>query len=161
MSHVARHVFWTIVCPGTVTVLLPYFILQGHSIDFREHWFSSFTGIILICLGMPALLSSIFMFARHGDGTLSPADPAHNLVINGLYRYVRNPMYVGVMLILVGEALLFRSWTMVIYAGIAFLCFNLFIIFYEEPYLSRHFGQPYEEYRKHVHRWLPGKRYIQ
>ena len=70
-------------------------------------------------------------------------------------------MYVGVMVILLGESVLFQSWTLVFYAAIVFLFFNLFIILYEEPYLKSYFGQPYIDYRKKVGRWIPGRRYIQ
>jgi protein-S-isoprenylcysteine O-methyltransferase Ste14 len=99
------------------------------------------------------------MFGKFGKGTLSPLDPARHLVINGLYRYVRNPMYVGVMIILAGEAVWFWSLTLVLYAIVVFVLFNVFIIIYEEPYLRKQFGESYDRYRERVGRWIPGRPY--
>jgi protein-S-isoprenylcysteine O-methyltransferase Ste14 len=101
------------------------------------------------------------MFGKFGKGTLSPFDPTRHLVIKGLYRYVRNPMYVGVMIVLAGEALWFESLNMVWYAVLVFLLFNLFIIFYEEPYLRREFGEQYDKYKAEVGRWIPGRPYAE
>lgn len=116
-------------------------------------------GLLLIASGATILLSCIYMFARFGKGTLSPFDPARHLVIKGMYRYVRNPMYVGVMMMLAGETLYMESLTFLIYTVIVFALFNAFIIFYEEPYLRKEFGQQYDRYRDHVGRWLPGRPY--
>lgn len=159
MGLFVRNLLWTILCPGTVTLLLPWLILsetQGDAIIWRRFQWS---GILLIGTGACLLSWCIYAFARQGRGTLSPLDPARRLVITGLYRYVRNPMYVGVMVILTGEALFFESWALSAYAGLVFLVFNLFIRLHEEPYLRRQFGEEYEMYCKQVGRWLPGKPY--
>jgi protein-S-isoprenylcysteine O-methyltransferase Ste14 len=85
---------------------------------------------------------------------LSPADPTKKLVISGLYKFSRNPMYIGVMLILVGECAFFSSISLLIYSTFVFIAFNLFILFHEEPRLENDFGAEYQQYRKTVRRWL-------
>ena len=106
-------------------------------------------------LGALGLLWSIWQFFAEGRGTLAPVDPPKHLVIHGLYRYVRNPMYVSVMLILLGEAAFFASLAILIEAGIFFFVTSLFIRVYEEPFLRREFGESYDEYQKSVGRWIP------
>lgn len=159
MSFFLRHLLWTTLCPGTVTLLIPFLLLPDHQEPIRQFGWTQWTGLILFGFGAFVLFSCIFAFARFGKGTLSPFDPARHLVIKGLYRYVRNPMYMGVMIILCGEAVFFQSWTLLFYLLIVFLAFNVFIILFEEPYLSSHFGESYDQYRRHVRRWIPGKRY--
>jgi protein-S-isoprenylcysteine O-methyltransferase Ste14 len=112
-------------------------------------------------IGAAVLLHCIWGFAAVGRGTLSPVDPPKKLVVKGLYRYDRNPMYVGVVTILLGEALLLESLALLEYALVGFAAFNLFVILYEEPTLRHQFGESYEHYCRHVGRWLPGKRYIE
>jgi protein-S-isoprenylcysteine O-methyltransferase Ste14 len=94
-----------------------------------------------------------FTFA--GRGTPAPIDPPKELVVQGLYRYVRNPMYVGILSILLGEALLFASWSLFGYAAVVFILFFLFVVLYEEPILMRKFGESYLQYCKNVPRWIP------
>lgn len=93
-----------------------------------------------------------------GRGTLSPVDPPRELVIRGLYRYVRNPMYVGVSLIVLGEAALTRSRALLLYWAVFFAAVNVFVIGYEEPNLRRRFGESYERYTQRVGRWIPRRR---
>jgi protein-S-isoprenylcysteine O-methyltransferase Ste14 len=97
----------------------------------------------------------ILEFARRGRGTLSPVDPPRTLVIQGLYRYVRNPMYLSVTLIVLGEVLLTRSRGLLSYWVIWFVAVNLFVLGYEEPTLRRQFGDAYERYSAAVGRWWP------
>jgi len=96
-------------------------------------------------------------FATAGQGTPAPIDPPKHLVVKGLYRFVRNPMYAGVLLLLAGESLAFQSLRILTYAAIVFVVANLFVIFYEEPALKRKFGAEYEEYLRSVTRWIPGR----
>jgi protein-S-isoprenylcysteine O-methyltransferase Ste14 len=156
MSLFLRHMLWTTLCPGVVTVVIPVFILSAES-PGDAPGYMRWIGMLLILCGAWILISCIYMFGKFGKGTLSPFDPARHLVIKGLYRYVRNPMYVGVMIVLVGEALWSCSLMMVFYALIVFVAFNLFIIFYEEPYLRREFGDQYDRYKANVGRWIPGR----
>jgi len=97
----------------------------------------------------------VWDFAANGRGTLAPVDPPRTLVVRGLYRYVRNPMYVGVMTILLGESLFFASTTLLRYAIGCFVAFHLFIMLYEEPTLRSKFGESYITYCSAVNRWLP------
>jgi len=94
-------------------------------------------------------------FTFTGRGTPAPFDPPKEIVVRGPYRYVRNPMYVAVMLALTGEALLFEAASLLIYAALAFSFFHFWVVFYEEPTLRRKFGDSYREYCRRVPRWLP------
>jgi protein-S-isoprenylcysteine O-methyltransferase Ste14 len=111
----------------------------------------------LACVAAGAMLlgACIVEFALRGRGTLSPVDPPRELVVKGLYRYVRNPMYLSVATILAGEALLARSVGLAVYGAVWFVCVNLFVIGYEEPTLRQRFGGAYDEYTRCVRRWIP------
>jgi protein-S-isoprenylcysteine O-methyltransferase Ste14 len=111
----------------------------------------------LVCIGLGVLLLAvcIFEFARSGRGTLSPVDPPRHLVVRGLYRYARNPMYLSVTMIILGEALVAHSVTLAVYWAVWFVCANLFVVGYEEPALRQRFGASYDEYAKKVGRWIP------
>jgi protein-S-isoprenylcysteine O-methyltransferase Ste14 len=149
----ARSLFWTIVFPGTVAGYIPWrffgFRMTGVS------GLAAIAGLVLFSFGICLLLLSIVEFARRGKGTLSPIDPPDQLVVTGAYRWVRNPMYVGVMSVLVGEALISSELSLAVYAGAFFVLANLFIIGYEEPTLERLFGASYVEYKRKVRRWVP------
>jgi protein-S-isoprenylcysteine O-methyltransferase Ste14 len=112
-------------------------------------------GLFLIAVGLVPLAVSIRDFAVTGRGTLAPIDPPRKLVRVGLYRHVRNPMYVGVVTALVGESLLFQSRALAIYAVVVWLVFHLFVVLYEEPHLRGTFGPDYDAYREAVPRWIP------
>jgi protein-S-isoprenylcysteine O-methyltransferase Ste14 len=112
-------------------------------------------GFLIMLLGATVLLLCIAEFARRGRGTLSPADPPRHLVVSGLYRWVRNPMYLGVVLVLLGEVVVTGSPGLAVYAAAFFGIVNVFIIAYEEPYLARQFGESYTTYQAHVGRWIP------
>jgi protein-S-isoprenylcysteine O-methyltransferase Ste14 len=116
-------------------------------------------GVALIALGAGLLGACIWEFARSGRGTLSPADPPTELVVQGLYRYLRNPMYLSVTAIVLGQVLLTRSRGLLLYWGIWFAAVNLFVIGYEEPTLRRQFGPSYEHYTRTVGRWIPSSRW--
>ncbi len=134
-------------------MLIPYFILSRRGV---LHWDAvGLPGLVAIALGASILIRCIVDFARVGRGTLAPVDPPLTLVIRGLYRYVRNPMYVGVVLVLLGESALFGSTSLLLYAALFFLLANLFVMVYEEPSLRARFGEPYEQYRRSVGRWIP------
>ena len=105
--------------------------------------------------GAGVLLYCIRDFAVSGRGTLAPVDPPRKLVRAGLYRHVRNPMYLGVILVLVGEAVFFESRMLSFYATIVALSFHLFVVLYEEPTLRALFGEEYDAYRSEVPRWVP------
>jgi protein-S-isoprenylcysteine O-methyltransferase Ste14 len=112
-------------------------------------------GLLLTSAGVVLLVACIGEFARSGRGTLSPVDPPRHLVVRGLYRYVRNPMYLSVTAIVLGEVVVTRSTALAIYWAVWFACVNVFVITYEEPTLRRQFGASYDEYVKRVGRWIP------
>lgn len=153
-----RSLFWTVLMPGTVTIYIPYLIVTRWSpAAITRLGAAQLLSLIPILLGAAILLHCIRSFAVIGRGTLSPLDAPRLLVIKGLYRYIRNPMYVGVILILLGEALLFESLVLLEYAAGCFVLFNLMIMLYEEPALRSRFGESYLRYCRAVGRWLPGK----
>ena len=115
-------------------------------------------GALLICAGFPVLLDSFYRFAMEGLGTPAPVAPPTHLVIGGLYRYVRNPMYVGVGAAIFGQALMFGSKELLLYGGLVWLAFHLFIYFYEEPTLRKTFGEEYDVFCREVPRWIPRSR---
>ena len=112
-------------------------------------------GIVLGCAGAIVALSCVAAFAWIGKGTPAPFDPPRRLVVRGPYRFVRNPMYIGAVLVLAGAALFFMSTPLLVYAGLLLLAAHLFVVFYEEPTLRRSFGRDYEAYCHRVRRWLP------
>jgi protein-S-isoprenylcysteine O-methyltransferase Ste14 len=108
-----------------------------------------------IGVGLSVALWCALEFAVRGRGTPAPFDPPRRLVVRGLYRYVRNPMYLGALTALLGEALFLTSWELAALAAVLFGSVNIFIVFFEEPGLAKRFGAEYEAYRTQVNRWLP------
>ena len=155
---VLRSVFWTVLVPGTVSGYLPSLILSRRGTLLPRHWgVAQIAGFLAIALGLSTLLKCIWDFASVGRGTLAPLDPPRTLVVRGLYRHVRNPMYVSVLIVLLGEALFFESWVFLQYALAWLLIVHLVVVLYEEPNLRRQFGAAYDEYCRAVRRWLPGR----
>jgi protein-S-isoprenylcysteine O-methyltransferase Ste14 len=150
-----RSLLWTVLLPGVVAGYVPwrYFGLSTAQITWSDPL--DVLGVALAAGGILLLAACIFEFARSGRGTLSPVDPPRHLVVRGLYRYVRNPMYLAVTIILLGEASVIRSLDLVIYWTAFFAAANLFVIGYEEPYLRSRFGVSYETYTNQVGRWIP------
>jgi protein-S-isoprenylcysteine O-methyltransferase Ste14 len=150
-----RSLLWTLLLPGVVAGYVPwrYFGLSDARIASSDPL--GFLGVAGVAAGVLLLAACIFEFARSGRGTLSPVDPPRHLVVRGLYRYVRNPMYLAVTLILLGEAALLHSADLVTYWACFFAAANLFVIGYEEPYLRSRFGVSYDAYMRQVGRWLP------
>ena len=115
----------------------------------------AYLSFLLWPLGALGVLWCFFDFTYRGRGTPLPTDPPKKLVVTGPYRYVRNPIYVSVLLILLGHFLWFGFWSLLVYAGVAFIGTHLFVILYEEPSLRKRFGRAYEDYLHKVPRWLP------
>jgi protein-S-isoprenylcysteine O-methyltransferase Ste14 len=152
ISLYLRNLFFTILQPGIVVGLIPYLLLKQHFTEGGD--FMQIVGSFIGFFGLIVMLACIKRFATEGEGTLSPADPTKQLVINGLYRRSRNPMYVGVVTILIGESVFFTSSMLGIYTLVVFIGFNLFIVFIEEPRLKRDFGEAYIMYCKNIRRWI-------
>ena len=112
-------------------------------------------GMVIGAAGAAVAMWCIFTFASIGSGTPAPFDPPRRLVIQGPYRFVRNPMYIGAGLALASAALFYESLPLLGYAGLFFLATHLFVVWYEEPTLRRTFGQEYEAYCRQVGRWWP------
>ena len=151
-----RSIFFALLLPGTVTVVIPYFIAcRGRVAQFSQWTPWRYTGLLPLVTGASIVLWCIWDFAVVGHGTLAPIDPPTQLVVRGPYRYVRNPMYVGAVLILLGEAVLFASAALVIYVAVFIVVAHCFVVLYEEPTLHRKFGESYDAYHHRVRRWIP------
>jgi protein-S-isoprenylcysteine O-methyltransferase Ste14 len=112
-------------------------------------------GGLLLVLGAALLLETFARFALQGLGTPAPIAPTKILVVNGSYRFVRNPMYVAVVSLILGQALLLGNVIVLAYGLIVWLTVHLFVLGYEEPTLSRDYGEQYDRYRRNVRRWIP------
>jgi protein-S-isoprenylcysteine O-methyltransferase Ste14 len=150
-----RSVAWAVLLPGVVAGYVPwrFFGLAG-LVPVAPTPLNLFA-LAIVGAGAALLIACIWEFAYSGHGTLAPVDAPTELVVRGLYRFVRNPMYLSVTTMLLGEALLARSWSLLLYWLVWFGVVNLFVIGYEEPTLHRRFGGSFEEYVRRVPRWLP------
>ena len=144
---------FTILVPGTVAILIPRWLLGGFYPP--QNGALTWIGGIAFLTGAAIYLRCAWEFAVRGLGTPAPIAPTKFLVTTALHRYVRNPMYIGVALAILGEAALFRSIHIAEYSAIMLLIAHVFVVLYEEPTLRRQFGESYEGYRKKVPRWLP------
>ena len=157
---VTRNVAMIVLFPGTVVVYIPYRLLAPFSIPGLISWsVTQYVAVLFLAIGAFILFRSIWSFARVGKGTLAPFDETHKLIVVGLYRYVRNPMYVGVILILLAEAWFFWSSALLSYTGFCFIVANILVIGYEENRLRHKYGDEFWQYCRHVGRWIPGKPY--
>jgi protein-S-isoprenylcysteine O-methyltransferase Ste14 len=150
-----RSLVWTFLLPGVLAGYIPWRYFGLSQVQLNAQSLQDLIGLLSIGLGTLLLATCIWEFARSGRGTLAPVDPPKELVVKGLYRYVRNPMYLSVTLIVLGEVLLTGSRALFLYWVIWFVAVNLFVIGYEEPTLRRRFGVEYERYSQRVGRWLP------
>lgn len=143
------------VAPGVVAGLVPWLITgwRWHDWDGAA-WVVLPLAWLVIAVGVGFLLYAFGLFALQ-RGTPAPVAPTQALVVTGVYRYVRNPMYLAVLAIILGQALLFGSWWLMLYAGIVLIAFVAFVTGYEEPTLSRTYGKQYLEYRRNVRGWWP------
>jgi protein-S-isoprenylcysteine O-methyltransferase Ste14 len=153
MNLLLKNLLFTLIVPGTVAVLVPLALTDGIVVN-------SIAQLAVACelltVGAAIYAWCVWDFASFGRGTPAPIDPPRRLVIRGLYRWVRNPMYVGVLFVIAGMAVLFGSWAIALYGCMVATMFHLFITLYEEPHLEREFGEDYVRYRGRVRRWLPG-----
>ena len=151
-----KTIIYSFLIPGTVTALVPYWLLSSPSAPPPAPlgaW--RYCGLLPMLLGAAVYAWCAWDFAFAGRGTPAPFDPPKELVVRGLYRYVRNPMYVAVLSTLFGEALLFASRRLLVYAAAAVVFYFLLVLLYEEPALRRKFGDSYRRYCENVPRWLP------
>ncbi|MFE0014840.1 methyltransferase family protein [Mesorhizobium sp. NPDC059054] len=144
-----------LVAPCIVAGVLPWLVLDRYRLPFSTALPFVVMGWILIVAAAAALLHSFARFALEGLGTPAPVAPTERLVVGGIYRHIRNPMYVAVLSIIAGQALLFASWAVALYGLIMGIAMASFVHFYEEPTLARRYGAEYETYRRAVPGWLP------
>lgn len=144
---------FTVLVPGTVAAYVPYWLVRDIQLVFTAWVYPA--GLCFL-VGTAIYLWCAFDFGMAGGGTPAPVDPPRQLVVRGLYRYVRNPMYVGVLTVLLGWNMLYRVDTLLKYTIVVFVAFNVIVLFYEEPRLRRRFGEAYSDYRAKVGRWVPG-----
>jgi protein-S-isoprenylcysteine O-methyltransferase Ste14 len=141
-----------VVAPGTVVGLGPWLVTRW---DLSGGWLpAQVLGALAIVAGLVPVVHAFAQFARAG-GTPMPLAPTQRLVVTGFNRYVRNPMYVGLLIVLLGQALLFSSLGLVIYAAVAWAATASFVRWYEEPTLLDTYGEEYEDYRRRVRAWIP------
>jgi protein-S-isoprenylcysteine O-methyltransferase Ste14 len=150
-----RTVLFTIMVPGTELVLIPLAVVYFDLGPRVELGAIRYLGLVPLLAGLVIILRCFVDFIHRGRGTPAIYDPPRELVIAGLYRYVRNPQYVGVVLVIIGEAVLTERVVLFGYALFMAIGYHLFVRYYEEPTLGRLFGEPFTRYRNTVHRWLP------
>jgi protein-S-isoprenylcysteine O-methyltransferase Ste14 len=141
------------VAPGVVAGVVPY-ALTGWDAQ-PAATVVRVAGVMLLAAGVPVLVHAFVRFVVEGAGTPAPVAPTERLVVGGLYRYVRNPMYVAVDAVIVGQALLLNQPVLYAYAAVAALTMAAFVHLYEEPTLARRYGADYERYRRRVPGWMP------
>ncbi|MFK0002829.1 methyltransferase family protein [Paenarthrobacter sp. NPDC090522] len=147
-------VFFLFLAPGVVAGLVPWTISGWRRHDWGESWIVEPIALVAIAVGVAFLLYAFALFAIH-RGTPAPVAPTETLVVTGVYRFVRNPMYLAVLAIILGQALLFANWWVAFYAALVFLAVFTFVKGYEEPTLTDRYGGQYLDYRRHVPGWWP------
>ena len=151
---IVRTALFAIIFIGTVLVYVPYILASGLG---AAHWTLGpwrYLGLLPLVAGIAGVGRCLWDFAFVGRGTPAPFDPPQELVAAGLYRWVRNPMYISALLLLLGEAIVLEAPVLLRYAAAFFLVTHLFVVLYEEPALRRKFGESYDRYRATVPRWL-------
>lgn len=145
-----------VLAPGLVAGLVPWWLTGWRVRQPLPYWLPlRVAGVILLAAGVVVLLQAFVRFVVEGVGTPAPVAPTERLVVGGLYRYVRNPMYLAVAAIIVGQALALGQPILLLYAGAFGLVVAAFVHWYEEPTLRRQFGAQYEAYRRAVPAWWP------
>jgi protein-S-isoprenylcysteine O-methyltransferase Ste14 len=147
---------FVLTVPGTVVGLVPFLLSHWTIASPFFGWpLMRWLGVVLIVGAVPIFIDFVVRFVREGRGTPAPIAPPRHLVVRGCFRYVRNPGYIAVVTLLIGQGLLFGSAGVMLYAALVALVFHFFVILYEEPTLRRQFGAAHEAYCHHVSRWIP------
>lgn len=147
-----KNLVFTLLVPGVVAVYVPVYVFTYAPVMISP---TALLGSLILLIGTIIYTWCIWDFATVGRGTPAPMDPPKALVVRGLYKYTRNPMYLGALCVISGWAVLFHSLNIAIYAVCVATCFHLFVLFYEEPHLRRVFGPSYGQYCSKVRRWIP------
>jgi protein-S-isoprenylcysteine O-methyltransferase Ste14 len=152
MALLLKNLLFTVLVPGTVAVYVPLLVGQTRSPASGP---MLALALVVLVSGAAIYTWCVWDFATFGRGTPAPIDAPKKLVVRGFYRYTRNPMYLGVLTVILGWAVFFRSADLALYALVVGSCFHLFIVLYEERHLAGEFGTQYEAYCSQVARWLP------
>ena len=159
MSAIVRTIAYATVFVGIVLVYVPATVIERAGVGYPTAFGAAqFTGVLVGAIGAAIMLTCVGSFATIGEGTPAPFDPPRRLVVRGPYRFIRNPMYLGAALALSGAAAFYGSIALLYYAMALLIAAHLFVVFYEEPYLRRTFGDQYAAYCERVGRWLPRRR---
>ena len=152
MALFLKNLLFVLILPGTVGVYVPLLLARGR---VATSGLLFVLACALLAVGVTLFAWCLWDFAVFGRGTPAPIDPPKRLVVRGLYRYTRNPIYVSALMVVLGWAVMFLTPALFIYAICLAFGFHLFVVFYEEPHLRRQFGAEYEDYCAKVGRWLP------
>ena len=156
MLLLLKNLLFTAIVPGTVAVYIPLRLVAARTGTLIADWDAwQVAALLPLLIGAAIYFWCLLDFAVRGRGTPAPIDAPRQLVVRGLYEYIRNPMYVGVLLVIVGWSMFFRSWRVLAYAAAVGLCFHLFVVLVEEPVLRGKFGEGYLSYCRRVGRWIP------
>ena len=145
---------FTVAVPGTVAGLLPWWLFGPYD-ELASHVIAVGAGGILVALGLTLYVACVWPFATFGKGTLAPIDAPIHLIVAGPYRYVRNPMYIAVLSVIFGQAIILLSPGLALYGLAVGMVFSLFVVGYEEVALRNRFGNEYERYYSRVPQWIP------
>jgi protein-S-isoprenylcysteine O-methyltransferase Ste14 len=154
-AALAASLVFLVLAPGTVAGLVPWWISRWRVRPAFLGVPSRVAGALLVAAGLAVLLDSFARFALRGVGTPAPVLPPRHLVVGGLYRWVRNPMYVAIVSVIAGQGLLLGDGRVLAWAAAVWLGCHLFVVGYEEPALRRKFGSEYDAFRASVPRWIP------
>lgn len=149
MKLLLKNLLFTLVVPGTVSVWIPWFLVRERAASALP------VAVPLFAVGAVIYAWTVWNFAVIGRGTPAPIDAPRRLVVQGPHRFVRNPMYLGVLAVVAGWAIAYRSPGVLGYAALVALAFHAAVLFVEEPALRREFGDEYAAYCRSVRRWLP------
>lgn len=157
-----RRLLSSLIVPFIVLIGVPIVILfltdptnGGWATDPPQSVIVSFSGLVLVVLGLILFVATIHLFSRYGEGSIMPWDPTQRLIVQGVYRHVRNPMHTGVFLVLFGEGLLLRSKPLLVLVAAVVVLHLFYIPLSEEGGLEKRFGEAYLVYKRNVPRWIP------
>jgi protein-S-isoprenylcysteine O-methyltransferase Ste14 len=152
-----KNLLFTVLVPGFVAGWVPFVYLLRRTPPPPAGSWPYWLAAPLLLAGVLVYLACVWVFATNGRGTPAPIDPPKKLVTRGLYRWVRNPMYLGVLLVVLGETVLFRHLTLLLYLVFLASAFQILVVAYEEPVLRQRYGALYSDYCNRVNRWWPGR----
>jgi len=151
-----KNVLFTVLVPGAIGVYMPLRLdMASRGVLPLRSDALHIVALLPLLSGMVIYFWCLWNFAVLGRGTPAPVDPPKHLVVRGPYQYVRNPMYIGVLLLITGWAIFFQSWRILVYDALVGLLFHLFVVRVEESSLRKRFGESYDRYCKKVRRWIP------